>query len=132
MVIPFGAGSTTDIVPRIILDQLGSQLGQTVVVENRAGAGGTIGAGAVARSEPDGYTLLVSSNAHTIAPAFYPALSYHPAHDFAAVVPLGTQPNVLVVSPDRGFRTIGDLVAAAKAKPGTLIFPRSASARRHI
>ena len=122
VVVPIGAGSTTDIVPRIIFDQLGPQLGQTIVVENRTGAGGTIGAASVARAEGDGYTLLVHSNAHTIAPSFYPTLSYHPGRDFAAVVPLGTSPNVLVVSPTRGFKTIGDLVAAAKAKPGALNF----------
>src|SRR6202008_4790247 len=89
---------------------------------NRAGAGGTIGSAAVARSDADGYTLLVNSNAHTIAPAFYPGLSYRPAADFAAVVPLGISPNVLVVSPSRGFKAIADLVAAAKAKPGSLNF----------
>ncbi len=122
VVVPFAAGSTTDIVPRLIFEQLGPQLAQTIVVENRAGAGGTIGSAAVARSDPDGYQLLVNSNAHTIAPAFYPGLSYHPAHDFAAVVSLGTSPNVLVVSPSRGFKTIADLVAAAKAKPGSLNF----------
>ncbi len=122
MIVPFGAGSTTDIVPRLIFDQLGPQLGQTIVVENRAGAGGTIGATAVARSEPDGYTLLVNSNAHTVAPAFYPGLAYDPARDFVAVVPLGTSPGVLVVSPSRGFKSIADLVAAAKAKPGSLNF----------
>ena len=122
MIVPFGAGSTTDIVPRLIFDQLGPQLAQTIVVENRAGAGGTIGAAAVARSDPDGYTLLVNSNAHTVAPAFYPGLTYDPARDFVAVVPLGTSPGVLVVSPSRGFKSIADLVAAAKAKPGSLNF----------
>src|SRR4051794_32713392 len=122
VVVPLGAGSTTDIVPRLIFDQLGVQLGQTIIVENRPGAGGTIGAATVARSEPDGYTLLVHSNAHTIAPAFNPTLGYHPAKDFASVIPLGTSPNVLVVSPTSGLRTIADLVAAANAKPGALNF----------
>jgi tripartite-type tricarboxylate transporter receptor subunit TctC len=122
VVVPLGAGSTTDIVPRLIFDQLGAQLGQTIIVENRPGAGGTIGATSVARSEPDGYTLLVHSNAHAIAPAFYPTLGYHPAKDFASIIPLGTSPNVLVVSPTSGFKTIADLVAAAKAKPGALNF----------
>jgi tripartite-type tricarboxylate transporter receptor subunit TctC len=75
VVVPFAAGSTTDIVPRLIFEQLSRQLGQTIVVENRAGAGGTIGSATVARSDADGYTLLVNSNAHTIAPAFYPGLS---------------------------------------------------------
>jgi tripartite-type tricarboxylate transporter receptor subunit TctC len=120
--VPVGAGSTTDIVPRLVFEQLSIQLGQTIVVENRTGAGGTIGAAFVAKADPDGYTVLVHSNAHTIAPALYPNLNYDPAEDFAAVVPLGTSPNVLVVSPARGFKTVGDLVAAAKAKPGALNF----------
>jgi tripartite-type tricarboxylate transporter receptor subunit TctC len=122
MVVPVGAGSTTDIVPRVVFEQLSPQLGQPIVVENRTGAGGTIGSAAVARAEPDGYTALVHSNAHAIAPALYANLSYHPARDFAAVVPLGISANVLVVSPTKGFKTIGDLVAAGKAKPGTLNF----------
>lgn len=121
-VVPFAAGSSTDIVPRVVFEQLSQQLGQTIVVENRAGAGGTIGSAFVAKSSPDGYTILASGSAHTIAPSLYPKLNYHPAHDFAAVVPLGISPNVLVVSPTRGFKTAADLVAAAKAKPGTFNF----------
>jgi tripartite-type tricarboxylate transporter receptor subunit TctC len=121
-IVPFAAGSSTDIIPRIVFEQLSQQLGQTIVVENRTGAGGTIGAAFVAKSEPDGYTILVSGSAHTIAPAIYPKLTYHPGRDFAAVVPLGISPNVLVIAPARGFRTVGDLVAAAKAKPGAFNF----------
>ena len=121
-IVPVAAGSTTDIVPRVVFEQLSTQLGQTIVVENRTGAGGTIGAGFVAKTDPDGYTLLVHSNAHTIAPALYPNLNYDPGRDFAAVIPLGTSPNVLVVSPASGFKTVGDLVAAAKARPGGLNF----------
>ena len=121
-IVPFAAGSSTDIIPRIVFEQLSKQLGQTIVVENRTGAGGTIGAAFVAKSEPDGYTILVSGSAHTIAPALYPKLTYHPGRDFEAVVPLGISPNVLVVSPARGFKTVGDLVAAAKSKPGTFNF----------
>jgi tripartite-type tricarboxylate transporter receptor subunit TctC len=93
-VVPVAAGSSTDIIPRIVFEQLSQQFGQTIVVENRAGAGGTIGAAFVAKSEPDGYTILVSGAIHTIAPALYPKLTYHPARDFAAVVPLGISPNV--------------------------------------
>lgn len=121
-IVPVAAGSSTDIIPRIVFEQLSQQVGQTIVVENRPGAGGTIGTAFVARSESDGHTILVSGAIHTIAPALYPKLDYHPARDFAAVVPLGISPNVLVVSPARGFKTVGDLVAAAKAKPGTLNF----------
>ena len=121
-VVPVGAGSLADTIARLVLDRLASQLGQPVIVENRTGAGGTIGAAFVAKSPADGYTLLVHSNAHTIAPALYPTLSYHPARDFAAVVPFGTSPHVLVVAPSKGFKTVGDLIAAAKAKPGALTF----------
>jgi|SRR5262245_43968027 len=122
VIVPFGAGSTTDIIPRVVFEQLSPQLGQSIVVENRTGAGGTIGAGFVAKADPDGYTLLVNSNAHTLSPAIYPTLSYHPARDFAAVIPLGISPNALVVSPATGFKTVGDLVAAAKARSGALNF----------
>jgi tripartite-type tricarboxylate transporter receptor subunit TctC len=121
-IVPVGAGSTADIVPRIVFEQLSQQLGQSIIVENRTGAGGTIGAAFVAKGEPDGYIFLVHSNAHTIAPAFYPNLNYHPARDFASVVPLGTSPNVLVVSPAKGFKTVGDLISVAKSKPGALNF----------
>lgn len=121
-IVPVAAGSSTDIIPRVVFEQLSSQLGQTIVVENRTGAGGTIGAAFVAKSDPDGYTVLASGSAHTISPSLYPKLSYHPARDFAAVIPLGISPNVLVVSPTKGFKTVGDLVAAGKAKPGTLSF----------
>lgn len=121
-IVPYNAGSTTDIIPRVVFEQLASQLGQGIIVENRGGAGGTIGAGAVSKADPDGYTLLVNSNAHTIAPSLYSKLSYDPARDFAAVIPLGILPSVLVVAPEKGFKTAGDLVAAAKAKPGALTF----------
>jgi tripartite-type tricarboxylate transporter receptor subunit TctC len=122
VIVPYGAGSATDIVPRLVFEQLAPQLGQPVIVENRPGAGGTVGAGSVATAKPDGYTLLVNSTAHTIAPALYQKLSYDPAHDFAAIIPLGISPNVLVVSPAKGFRTVGNFVAAAKAKPEGLTF----------
>ena len=121
-IVPVGAGSTTDIVPRVVLEQLSSQLGQSIVVENRAGAGGTIGSAFVAKADPDGYTMLVHGSAHTISPSVYSNLSYHPARDFAAVIPVGISPSVLVVPPARGWKTVGDLVAAAKAKPGALNF----------
>jgi len=120
VIIPFGAGSATDIIPRIVFEPMSAQLGQAIVVENRTGAGGTLGAGAVAKADPDGYTLLAHSNAHTISPAVYANLPYHPADDFAAVMPFGAVPNILIISPSKGFKTIQELVAAAKAKPGTL------------
>jgi tripartite-type tricarboxylate transporter receptor subunit TctC len=121
-VVPVAAGSSTDTIPRIVFEQLSQQLGQGIVVENRTGAGGTIGTAFVAKSEPDGYTILVSGAVHTIVPSLYPKLNYHPVRDFAAVVPLGISPNVLVVSPAKGFKTVADLVAAAKSRPGTFNF----------
>ena len=119
VLIPFGAGSATDIIPRIVFDPLSSQLGQPIVVENRAGAGGTLATAAVAKADADGYTLLATSSAHTITPAVYANLPYDPVADLAAIIPLGSLPNVLVISPTKGFKTIGEMVAAAKAKPGS-------------
>jgi tripartite-type tricarboxylate transporter receptor subunit TctC len=121
-IVPYGAGSTTDIVPRVVLEQLSAQLGQPIIVDNRPGAGGTIGAAVVAKAEPDGYTILVNSSAHAISPALYANLAYDPARDFAAVIPLGISPAVLVVPPARGFRTVQEFVAAAKARPGSFNF----------
>jgi tripartite-type tricarboxylate transporter receptor subunit TctC len=121
-IIPFGAGSATDVVPRIVLEQLAAQLGQAIVVENRGGAGGTIGSAMVAKAEPDGYTILVNSSAHTITPSIYPNLSYDVARDFAAVAAIGNVPNVLIIAPSKGLHTVRDFVAAAKAKPGSFNF----------
>jgi tripartite-type tricarboxylate transporter receptor subunit TctC len=121
-IVPIAPGSMADIVARVVFEQLSTQLGQSIIVENRPGAGQTIGASVVAKSAADGYTLLVNSSAHAIAPSLYPNLSYHPARDFAAVTPLGITPNVLVVPPARGFKTVGEFVAAAKAKPGAMNF----------
>jgi tripartite-type tricarboxylate transporter receptor subunit TctC len=122
MIVPVAAGSTTDIIPRFIAEQLSLQLGEPVVVENRSGAGGTIGSAQVARAEADGYTVLAHGSAHTIAPALYANLTYDPARDFAAVVPFGIQASVLVASPASGYRNLGDLIAAARRKPGGLTF----------
>jgi tripartite-type tricarboxylate transporter receptor subunit TctC len=121
-IVPFAAGSTTDIVPRIVFDQLSAQLGQSIIVENRAGAGGTIGSTLAAKADPDGYTLLAHGSALTIAPALYQDLAFDPARDFAAAIPLGISPSVLVVPPDRGWKTVADLIKAAKARPGGLNF----------
>jgi len=114
--------SGTDVTARVILNQLSSELGQSVVVENRVGAGGTIGTAAVAKADPDGYTILVQSSALTIAPSIYQNLTYDTTRDLAAVTPLGISPNVLIISPSRGIKTIHDLVSAARAKPGSLTF----------
>ena len=121
-IIPFAAGSATDVVPRVVFEPLSAQLGQVIVVENRGGAGTTIGAALVAKAEADGYTLLAKSSAHTLVPTVYPSAPYDTAADFAAVVSLGSGPNVLVVSPAKDFKTAQDLVAAAKARPGSFNF----------
>jgi len=122
VIIPFGAGSSTDLVPRIVFDQLSPQLGQPIVVENRGGAGGTLGTAAVAKADPDGYTLLAHSNAFSISPSVYANLPYDAVNDFAPVIPLGSLPVVLVISPSKGFTTIRQMVEAAKAKPGSFNF----------
>src|SRR5262245_21753510 len=108
VVVPITAGSLADIVGRTVFEPLSKQIRQSIVVENRVGAGQTTGAGFVAKSDPDGYTLLANSSAHTIAPALYPTLNYHPARDFAAVAALGTSPFVLVVSPKGEFKSARD------------------------
>ncbi len=121
-IVPVGAGSTTDIIPRVVFEQLSAQLHQSIVVENRVGAGGTIGSAFVAKAEPDGYTILAHGSALTISPALYLNPGFDPARDLAAVILLGVTPNVLVVSPERGWKTVRDLIAAGKAKPGALNF----------
>jgi tripartite-type tricarboxylate transporter receptor subunit TctC len=105
-----------------VLEELSERLGQPIVVENRTGAGGTVGSGVVAKSQPDGYTILAHGAAHTIASALYKALPYHPEQDFAPVAPVGISPSVLVVSPAKGPKSVADLVAAAKAGPGAMNF----------
>jgi tripartite-type tricarboxylate transporter receptor subunit TctC len=122
VVIPVGAGSSTDIVHRLVLEPLSARIGQPIVTENRVGAGGTIGTAAVAKSEPDGYTLLASGSVHTIAPVMYKSLPYDAARGFIPVVPIGISPSVLVVSPAKGIKTAQHLVASAKMHPGALNF----------
>ena len=112
-VVPFAAGSTIDIIGRIVLDPLSTQLGQTIVVENRGGAGGAIGSAAVAKSEPDGYTLLINASAHSAAPAVYPNLTYDPSKDFAGVAVFGVVPNVLLLAPSKDIKTVRELVERA-------------------
>ena len=121
-IVPVGAGSTTDIIPRVVFEQLSAQLGQSIVVENRVGAGGAVGSAFVAKAEPDGYTILAHGSALTISPALHSNLGFDPARELAPVIPLGVSPSVLVVPPERGWKTVDDLIAAAKAKPGALNF----------
>ena len=112
--VPFAAGSSLDIVGRIVLDPLSAQLGQSIVVENRGGAGGSIGTSQVAKAEPDGYTILIQASAHSAAPAAYPNITYDPAADFKAVIPFGTVPNVTVVAPASGIKSLKELVERSK------------------
>ncbi len=118
-IVPFTAGSVTDIVARTVGDAMGKSMGQPIVIENKLGAGGTIAAAQVARSEPDGYTLLVHSSGHALNPALYPNPGYDTLKDLTGITTLAAVPNVLVVNPAKGWKTQADLVAAAKAKPGT-------------
>jgi tripartite-type tricarboxylate transporter receptor subunit TctC len=114
--VPFSPGSSIDIIGRIVADALSQRIGQTIVIENRGGAGGTLGAMQVARADPDGYTLLINASNHTISPALYKNLQYDAASDFAGVALFGTVPNVLLVSPAKGYKTVHDLVAKAKVQ----------------
>jgi tripartite-type tricarboxylate transporter receptor subunit TctC len=124
IVVPLTAGSATDVMARMVAKQLSLQLGQQFLVENKPGAGGTIGTGAVARAKPDGYTLLVQSASYTVTPITYPNTPYDTQRDLMGITPLGLLPQALVISPahgiDRGIDTVQKLIATAKAKPGTL------------
>lgn len=119
-IVPFTAGSGTDIIARTVGEAMSKGLGQPVVIENRPGAGGTIAAAMVAKGEADGHTILVHSSGHALNPAIYPNLPYDTLKDLTGITPLASLPNVMVVSPQRGWKTVADAVAAAKAKPGAL------------
>jgi tripartite-type tricarboxylate transporter receptor subunit TctC len=118
--VPFSAGSTIDILGRIVMDPLSRQLGQTIVIENRGGAGGSIGSGMIAKADPDGYSILINAAAHSGAPAAYPNLPYDAAKDFSCVACFGSVPNVLLIAPEKGIKNIKDFVA--KAKEGNMTF----------
>jgi tripartite-type tricarboxylate transporter receptor subunit TctC len=120
--IPFGAGSATDVVPRVFFDHLSVELGQPIVVENRPGAGGTLGTGIVAKAEPDGYSVLAHSSALTIAPAIFPNLTFDAVKDLASVLMIGSSANVMIVPASRPWKTIQEFIADAKAKPGSISF----------
>jgi tripartite-type tricarboxylate transporter receptor subunit TctC len=120
VIVSFTPGSSTDIVGRVVMAKVSEYWGQPVVVENRGGAGGSIGSREVATSAPDGYTLLINSNAHTVNPAIYAKLPYDTLKDFTDIAPLAAQPNVLVVNATSPHKTVAEFVAAAKAKPGSV------------
>jgi tripartite-type tricarboxylate transporter receptor subunit TctC len=122
MIISFTAGSATDIAGRALANKLTEFWGQQVIAENRPGAGGSIGTAAVARAAPDGYTLLVNSNAHTVNPAIYAKLPYDTLKDFIDVAPISIAPNVFVVANNSPYKTLADFIAAAKAKPDSINF----------
>ena len=125
IVVPFPAGGPTDVLTRSIADRLGAQLGQPVVVENKPGAGGAIGADFVAKSPPDGYTLVMAtSSTHSIGP-YLSKLPYDPAKDFTPVVWVGNATNILVVNKDLPVDSVKDLIALAKKDPGRLNYATS-------
>lgn len=117
--IPFGAGSATDVIHRAVFDAVTAELGQPIIVENRGGAGGTLAVGAVIRAEPDGYTVLANSSAHTVSP-WIVHVPYDTAKDLSGVLMVGQNANVMIVNSSKGWKTVKDFVAAAKAAPGTI------------
>ena len=122
VIVPFAAGSTTDIIARAIADKMAISMRQQLVIDNRGGASGTIGQGMVANAEPDGYTIMIHSSSHTVSPSTFAKLPFDTVSGFAGVTPISSTPNVLVVSPSKNFKTVQDLLAAAKAKPGSMNF----------
>lgn len=127
VVVPFGAGGPADIYARLVAQKLSEPLGQQVIVEDRPGAGSVVGTEAVAKSAPDGYTLIMISNTHPINETLYPKLPYNLLRDFAPITQINIMPNVLVVRPDAPFNSVKDLVAYAKAHPGKLNYASSGS-----
>ena len=122
IIVPFTAGSATDVTARALAAVMSKNLGQTVIVDNKPGAGGTIGANQVAKAAPDGYTLLANSSAHTVNAAIYPTMPYDTVKDLPGVSLLAVQPNIMVASPEKGWKTAADYVKAAKAAPGKLTY----------
>ena len=122
MIVPFPSGTLTDVVARTFADRLSTQFGQSVVVENRPGAGGTVGAKAAAASAPDGYTILMVNSQHAIAPAVYQNLTYDTVADFSGIALVAESPSAVIVSPKLGARTLKEFIAAAKAGPETIVY----------
>ena len=117
--VPFSAGSGTDIVARTVMEALSRQFGQTIIVENRLGGGGTIGIGSVAKADPDGYTLLIQSTSFAVVASTYSNPGYDSVKDFAPITALVSLPNVMIVQANK-YKTLKDFVAAAKANPGKM------------
>ena len=125
IIVPFGPGGFTDVAARILQKELAPALGQAVIIENRPGAGSTIGTDAVAKAAPDGYTLVMISTAHVISPHLYKQMPYDPLKDFTPVMKLAEGPYVLVVHPSLPAKNVAELVALAKAQPGTIDYASS-------
>jgi tripartite-type tricarboxylate transporter receptor subunit TctC len=123
LIVPFAPGGGSDILARIVGQHLGTHLGQSVVIENKPGAGGTIGSDLVAKATPNGYTILLGSSApQGIGPSLYKRIPYDAVKDFAPITLISSNPNLVVVSPDLPINSIADLIALAKSKPGTLTY----------
>jgi len=125
MIIPFSAGGAADVPGRIIMQKLGEALRQQIVVENRPGAGSTIGADVAAKSAPDGYTIFMISNTHFVSAALHKKLAYDSLHDFTPVTQITSAPNVLVVHPSLPVKSVKELIALAKARPGQIDYASS-------
>jgi tripartite-type tricarboxylate transporter receptor subunit TctC len=117
-IIPLSAGSATDVLARTVLEQVSTQLGQPIVIENRPGAGNLIGMAAAAKADPDGYTLLVNSSTHTVIPATRSKLAFDAERDLVPILPLANIPVVFVVLPSKGYKTLADYVEAGKKRAG--------------
>ncbi|MGH9719684.1 MAG: tripartite tricarboxylate transporter substrate binding protein, partial [Bryobacteraceae bacterium] len=122
VVIPLSAGSGVDLVGRSVSQKLSSMWGQPVVVDNRSGAGGTIGTAIVAKAPPDGYTVLISGSSHAANPSVYATLPYDALNDFMGIAPLASLPQALLVAPSAGVKSVSELIGTAKARPGILTF----------
>jgi tripartite-type tricarboxylate transporter receptor subunit TctC len=120
--IPFGAGSATDVVPRLVFERMGVELGQPIVVENRVGGGGSIGTNAVAKADPDGYSILAHSSAIAITPAIFPNLPYDTSKDLSGVLMIGASANVMIVPTSRSWKTVQDFLVDARAKGSQINF----------
>ena len=132
VISPFPAGSASDTTARVVLDSVSRFVGQPMVLETKPGAGGIVGFADVAKSEPDGYTFVTSSTSLGTGSVLHRHLPYDPVKDFVPVVMFGVQPNVLVASKESGFKTVADLVAAARAKPGALTFASAGMAGERL
>jgi tripartite-type tricarboxylate transporter receptor subunit TctC len=118
VVVPLTPGSATDVMARVVFEQVSQQVKQPIVIENRPGAGNSIGMNAVAKADPDGYTILANSSTHTVSPAVRATMPLDTANDLSAIIPLGNMPVVILFNPKKGYKQLSDFVAWARANPG--------------